>query len=100
MYVIKRREFPLILLFFVSLKICENLEITYFQNLLEGRIQECWAELKKRFSASLVRVGDVQGVSRRHAVRGKKTHHMVGFWGGRKKWKNSLSRNTANFFSM
>ena len=26
----------------------------------------------QRFSASLVRVGDVQGVSRRHAVRGKK----------------------------
>ena len=39
----------------------------------------------QRFSASLVRVGDVQGVSRRHAVRGKKTHHMVGFWGGLKK---------------
>ena len=31
----------------------------------------------QRFSASLVRVGDVQGVSRRHAVRG-----------GLKKWKN------------
>ena len=29
-----------------------------------------------RFSASLVRVGDVQGVSRRHAVRGKKVPHM------------------------
>ena len=28
----------------------------------------------QRFSASLVRVGDVQGVSRRHAVRGKKKH--------------------------
>ena len=28
----------------------------------------------QRFSASLVRVGDVQGVSRRHAVRGKKGH--------------------------
>ena len=35
----------------------------------------------QRFSASLVRVGDVQGVSRRHAVRGKKIHHMVFFWG-------------------
>ena len=30
----------------------------------------------QRFSASLVRVGDVQGVSRRHAVRGKKEHHI------------------------
>ena len=33
-----------------------------------------------RFSASLVRVGDVQGVSRRHAVRGKKKHRC--FFGG------------------
>ena len=32
----------------------------------------------QRFSASLVRVGDVQGVSRRHAVRGKKDHHLLG----------------------
>ena len=31
----------------------------------------------QRFSASLVRVGDVQGVSRRHAVRGKKKHMCV-----------------------
>jgi hypothetical protein len=30
----------------------------------------------QRFSASLVRVGDVQGVSRRHAVRGKKEPTM------------------------
>ena len=30
----------------------------------------------QRFSASLVRVGDVQGVSRRHAVRGIKKHHI------------------------
>ena len=30
----------------------------------------------QRFSASLVRVGDVQGVSRRHAVRGKKEHTL------------------------
>jgi len=37
----------------------------------------------QRFSASLVRVGDVQGVSRRHAVRSKK---KPGFW---KKVKNS-----------
>ena len=44
----------------------------------------------QRFSASLVRVGDVQGVSRRHAVRGKKGHTCVYFWGCRKKWKNSL----------
>ena len=35
----------------------------------------------QRFSASLVRVGDVQGVSRRHAVRGKKKP-TVGFFGG------------------
>ena len=28
----------------------------------------------QRLSASLVRVGDVQGVSRQHAVRGKKEH--------------------------
>jgi hypothetical protein len=35
----------------------------------------------QKFSASLVRVEDVQGVSRRHAVRGKKVHHMV--FGGR-----------------
>ena len=40
----------------------------------------------QRFSASLVRVGDVQGVSRRHAVRGKKNPKC-----GLKKWKNSLS---------
>ena len=33
----------------------------------------------QRVSASLVRVGDVQGVSRRHAVRGKKDHHMGSF---------------------
>ena len=33
----------------------------------------------QRFSASLVRVGDVQGVSRRHAVRGKKVHTLY-FW--------------------
>ena len=47
----------------------------------------------QRFSASLVRVGDVQGVSRRHAVRGKKNHPYLGFLGGvekRKKRKNSL----------
>ena len=44
----------------------------------------------QRFSASLVRVGDVQGVSRRHAVRGKKNHQYGGFLGV-KKWKNSLS---------
>ena len=30
----------------------------------------------QRFLASLVRLGDVQGVSRRHAVRGKKVPHM------------------------
>ena len=30
----------------------------------------------QRISASLVRVGDVQGVSRRHAVRGIKKHHI------------------------
>ena len=34
----------------------------------------------RRFSASLVRVGDVQGVSRRHAVRGKKEP----LWGRKK----------------
>ena len=45
----------------------------------------------QRFSASLVRVGDVQGVSRRHAVRSKKFTNIVVFWGCRKKWKNSLS---------
>ena len=50
----------------------------------------------QRFSASLVRVGDVQGVSRRHAVRGKKGHTCVYFWGCRKKWKNSLSFNIQN----
>ena len=33
-------------------------------------------------SASLVRVGDVQGVSRRHAVRGKKKNTYGGFLGG------------------
>ena len=36
----------------------------------------------QRFSASLVRVGDVQGVSRRHAVRGKKVPHMGELLGG------------------
>ena len=36
----------------------------------------------QRVSASLVRVGDVQGVSRRHAVRGKKIHTLCVFWGG------------------
>ena len=35
----------------------------------------------QRFSASLVRVGDIQGVSRRHAVRGKKNHTLCGFLG-------------------
>ena len=35
----------------------------------------------QRFSASLVPVGDVQDVSRRHAVRGKKSTHCVLFWG-------------------
>jgi hypothetical protein len=43
----------------------------------------------QKFSASLVRVGDIQGVSRRHAVRGKKDHTLCGFLGGLKKWKNS-----------
>ena len=42
----------------------------------------------QRFSASLVRVGDVQGVSRRHAVRGKKKHHIEPY--GRLKKDNSL----------
>ena len=32
------------------------------------------SKMFQRFSASLVRVGDVQDVSRRHAVRGKKEH--------------------------
>ena len=36
----------------------------------------------QRFSASLVQVGDVQGVSRRHAVRGKKVPHMGELLGG------------------
>ena len=36
----------------------------------------------QRFSASLVRVGDVQGVSRRHAVRGKKRTTQSGSFGG------------------
>ena len=43
----------------------------------------------QRVSASLVRVGDVQGVSRRHAVRGKKNptfQALWGFLGGLKKW--------------
>ena len=31
----------------------------------------------QRLSASLVRVGDVQGVSRQHAVRGKKEHQYL-----------------------
>ena len=35
--------------------------------------QRC-SKVFQRFSASLVRVGDVQGVPRRHAVRGKKEH--------------------------
>ena len=49
----------------------------------------------QRFSASLVRVRDVQGVSRRHAVRGKKDHTLCGLLGGLKKWKNSLSTTVA-----
>ena len=32
----------------------------------------------QRFSASLVRVGDVQSVPRRHAVRGKKVGVLLG----------------------
>ena len=36
----------------------------------------------KIFLVSLVRVGDVQGVSRRHAVRGKKKHQIGVFLGG------------------
>ena len=39
------------------------------------------------FSASLVRVGDVQGVSRRHAVRGKKKHQWCFFGGVEKSGK-------------
>ena len=35
----------------------------------------------QRFSAILVRVGDVQGVSRRHAVRGKKVRQWCTFGG-------------------
>jgi len=36
----------------------------------------------KIFSKFGIRVGDVQGVSRRHAVRGKKDPVIVVFWVG------------------
>ena len=53
----------------------------------------------QRFSASLVRVGDVQGVSRRHAVRGKKEHHM-GVLLGLKNCKNScISMGIASYLT-
>ena len=45
----------------------------------------------QRFSASLVRVGDVQDVSRRHAVRGKK-EPTVGSLGGVKKVEKFIER--------
>ena len=50
----------------------------------------------QRFSASLVRVGDVQGVSRRHAVRGKKEHTVCVLLGGVEKVEKIL-RNTTEY---
>ena len=44
----------------------------------------------QRFSASLVRVGDVQGVSRRHAVRGKKVHQIGVLLGGVEKVEKGI----------
>ena len=46
----------------------------------------------QRVSAILVRVGDVQGVSRRHAVRGKKTHQYGGFLGGVEKVEKFIEK--------
>jgi len=47
-----------------------------------------------RFSARLVRVGDVQGVSRRHAVRGKKEHQIGVLLGGVEKVEKFIEIGT------
>ena len=45
-----------------------------------GNVDGSWRVTSKLRGSTLIQVGDVQGVSRRHAVRGKKKH--ICFFGG------------------